>query len=200
MAALARCIGYNAVVHHEDVNVMFTLLDAGKPAIVCVDINNTTTFLPDLLQGQHTHFAVVEGYFDVTIDDSDTTTTERYLLVKQSGRRAPVPSVWPLSVFLSSWVGDGWQGKYRKRAMPREVANRLQYDASADALKFDPTRTPLAGAALADMHAELIAKGVLLDATTSIDGDGALHRVRLAPERLLLHHEALRRKVLEVSI
>ena len=36
-----------------------------------------------------------------------------------------VQTVWRLGAFLDSWRGRGWTGRYRRRAMPTQVANRL---------------------------------------------------------------------------
>ena len=62
LAEVARLVGYRARVHRAArIEALWACLDAGHPVAVCVDINNTRTFLPDMLGGQHTHFAVVRG-------------------------------------------------------------------------------------------------------------------------------------------
>jgi hypothetical protein len=48
-----------------------------------------------------------------------------YLLVQQSGGRAPLPTVWSTPDFLASWSGDGWRGRYRKRLIPAQVGHSL---------------------------------------------------------------------------
>ena len=62
LVEVARLVGYRARVHRAArIEALWACLDAGHPVAVCVDINNTRTFLPDMLGGQHTHFAVVRG-------------------------------------------------------------------------------------------------------------------------------------------
>ena len=89
----------------------------------------------DTLEGQHTHLVVVSGYFDLYFDavgeeekkggkggkgggkreeGGKTKSVERYLIVVQTGRRAPIPStsesfiicgVWfTILVYLSTYV------------------------------------------------------------------------------------------------
>ena len=57
-----RALGYRAKVHRAaPLEALWACLDAGHPVAVCVDINNTHTFLPDMLGGQHTHLRRVRG-------------------------------------------------------------------------------------------------------------------------------------------
>ena len=184
---------------------LWRCLDAGHPAIVCVDINNTHTFMPDQLGGQHTHFAVVEGYFDAA-PPAATGPPRRFLIVQQTNRRAPIPSVWPLDVFEPSWRGAGWRGRYRRRRMPPRVAAQLAWQpdeagaagapaaagagVKAGRLVLDSRAPPLEGEALAALHRELIAAGLLEPA------DGGA--VRLAPEQELHHQDELRQMFIEV--
>jgi len=164
---------------------LWRCLDAGHPAIVCVDINNTHTFMPDQLGGQHTHFAVVEGYFDAA-PPAATGPPRRFLIVQQTNRRAPIPSVWPLDVFEPSWRGAGWRGRYRRRRMPPRVAAQLAWQpheagaTGAPAAAGAGAKAGRLGEALR-LHRELIAAGLLEPA-----GGGA---VRLAPEQELHHDE-----------
>ena len=153
LCEIANHFGYSARLHRSaSLRTLIDLIDKGHPPIVCVDIDLTTFQPASGLRGQHTHFVVVEGYFDTfptaahagssdaaagkeraagaATSAADTTAGDtveppRFLLVKQSGARAPVPTVWAVEDFLASWSGAGWEGRYRKRAMPREIANRI---------------------------------------------------------------------------
>ncbi len=143
LCEVAKHFGYSARLHKgATLRTLIDLIDKGHPPIVCVDID-LTTFQPAAnLRGQHTHFVVVEGYYGAHSSEEATACTEgkrrssdvsdeqqpslpQFLLVKQSGSRAPVPTVWSVETFLASWSGKGWEGRYRKRAMPREVATRI---------------------------------------------------------------------------
>ena len=201
IAELARRLGYRAVARRDaSLEALWRCLDAGHPVIVCVDINNTHTFMPDQLGGQHTHFAVVEGYFDAAPSASEPP--RRFLIVQQTNRRAPIPSVWPLDVFEPSWRGAGWRGRYRRRRMPPRVAAQLAWRpheadtagapvaAGAGRLVLDSRAPPLEGDALAALHSELIAAGLLEPAD-----EGA---VRLAPDQELHHEDELRQMFIEV--
>ena len=210
---VVKHFGYKARLHRSaSLRTLVDLIDQGRPPIVCVDIN-LTTFLPaDDLNGQHTHFVVIEGYFGS--DDSNEGTEPalpKFLLVKQSGARAPIPTVWPVETFMASWCGAGWDGRYRKRAMPREVANRIsicrapnsqteesQVDKGAGA-RLDSERAPMSEAEAERIWAEGVEMGVLEEAAAANEAEAGGGRVRLAEGHMLYHHEELRQTLVEIT-
>ena len=108
------------VVRSASLRTLLDLIDQGRPPIVCIDIDLESFQPSDKLRGQHTHFAVIEGYFSSAAADAvepgpgpepEPEPEPEFLLVKQSGSRAPVPTVWSTTTFLASWRGDGWGGK-----------------------------------------------------------------------------------------
>ena len=93
--------------------------------------------------------------------------------------------------FLSSWRGSTWGGRYRRRALPAQVVNRLELSAGVPSVRLRSwEEPPLHGAQLQALWQQGIASGVLEQA-----GDG---EVRLADERLLHHEAELRQCIVEV--
>lgn len=149
--------------------------------------------------------------------DPEPEPQPEFLLVKQSGSRAPVPTVWSTAAFLASWRGDGWGGRYRKRAIPREVANRLSFcgaDAQAVAsaadaagVRLDTDRPAMGDAERQRFWAEGVAAGLLEvagPAAAAPEGEDCggggcgIGSVRLGPERLLHHQAELAQCIVEV--
>jgi len=190
---LALHFGYGAKLHRDaTLGTLLEVLESGRPAIVCIDIDTDTFECSDALGGQHTHFVVVGGYHRT----ADEEILE-YLLLQQSGKRAPERTIWPTELFLRSWSGASWGGRYRRRRLPREVAARLRVEGGdgqlqAGRLLFDAEAPALDDVAAAALHAELASPAVGL---LELAGEG---RVRLAEGAELHHAHELRQLVLEV--
>ena len=210
LCEVAKYFGYSARLHKTaSLRMLLDLIDKGHPPIVCVDID-LTTFQPAAnLRGQHTHFVVVEGYFGAQLsssaasacdeydrvsgrrsDDQQPPSVPQFLLVKQSGSRAPTPTVWSVETFLASWCGNGWEGRYRKRAMPREVANRIAVCRAdgrswtaldregpaglgdAAAVRLDSSRPAMGEKECAEVWEEGVNLGILESAHVASDANG----------------------------
>eukprot|EP01052_Picozoa_sp_SAG31_P031840 SAG31_NODE_3422_length_4294_cov_2.229028_2_plen_369_part_00 len=112
----------------------------------------------------------------------------QFLLVKQSGRRAPIPTVWRLSTFLDSWCGQRWGGRHRRRTIPAQVACRLEL--VEDGLRM----TPADGEALHHCAAEK----VWVEATARGFLERTADGLRLSDGALLHHEQELRQCIVEI--
>ena len=198
---LALHFGYDGRLHKgASLQQLLRVVEAGRPALVCVDIDLDTAgreFQPsEGLAGQHTHWVVVDGYHHDGRDGGPANALPGFLMVQQSGKRAPSPrTIWSTDEFARSWLGTDWAGRHRRRRMPAAVAERLRLEPSAGAggqprLLFDAGVEPMEAAAVAAFHAELAAAGLL-----ELAGEG---RVRLAEGAELHHAHELRQAIVEI--
>ena len=111
LAETAAHFGYTANLHEDaTLEALYTVLDAGHPAIVAFDVDYWGN--PGDFGGKRAHYAVIEGYFD---EDG-----ERYLIARH-GWGGKEDYIWKASDFDTSWKAlkaTDWYGTPGDGVMP----------------------------------------------------------------------------------
>jgi len=113
LAETASHFGYSANLHENaTLEALYTVLDAGRPAIVAFDVDYRGN--PGDFGGKRAHYAVIEGYFD---EDG-----ERFLIARH-GWGGQKDYIWKASDFDTSWKAlkaTDWYGTPGDGLMPQD--------------------------------------------------------------------------------
>jgi hypothetical protein len=111
LAETASHFGYSASLHQDaTLEALYTVLDAGRPAIVAFDVDYRGN--PGDFGGKRAHYAVIQGYFE---EDG-----ERYLIARH-GWGGSKDYIWKAADFDQSWKAlksTDWYGTPGDGIMP----------------------------------------------------------------------------------